>query len=59
MYKDGLYSFIHPTKIISSLDIGQNRQMTKLIRGLKKNKTYRLMDRKKMIAVIGEDYFRR
>lgn len=57
--KDGLYSFIHPTKIISSLDIGQNRQMTKLIRGLKKNKTYRLMDRKKMIAVIGEDYFRR
>lgn len=34
--KEGVYSYINSTKLIGSLDIGQNRQMIKLIRGLKK-----------------------
>ncbi|MCL7689935.1 hypothetical protein M8363_25915, partial [Klebsiella quasivariicola] len=57
--KEGLYSFVRPTKILDSLDIGQNRQLLKLLKNLKKNKAYRLMDRKKLVAIIGQDYLRR
>ncbi|CAD5742559.1 Abi family protein [Escherichia coli] len=57
--KEGLYSFVRPTKILDSLDIGQNRQLLNLLKNLKKNKAYRLMDRKKLVAIIGQDYLRR
>lgn len=57
--KEGLCSYVRPTKIVDSFDIGQNRQLLKLLRGLKKNKAYRLMDRKKLVAIIGQDYLRR